>query len=69
MCKQRVVQVDNGRRLASVGQRVVGDAGFGVGFDQGGIQVGFFDSGPVLASGSATTGLHLGLGATHHQAQ
>ncbi len=41
--QQRVVQVGDGRRHGGVRQRVVGDAGFGIGLDERGIEVGLLD--------------------------
>jgi hypothetical protein len=52
-----------------VGQRVVGDAGFGVGFDQRRVQVGFFAWAQCRHHGALLPPMHLGLGAAHHQAQ
>ncbi len=67
--QQRVVEVANGWRCGGVCQRVVGDAGFGVGFDQCGVEVGLFARRQGRHHGLAAAGLHLSLGAAHHQPQ
>ena len=53
MCSQRVVQVVHSRRRGGVRQRIVGDAGVGVGVDQRGVQVGFFGRAERVLSSAA----------------